>query len=380
METNGVARSPAKIKVIGVGGGGSNAVNRMSKSDLSGIEFFIINTDAQALQYTTAVQNRVQIGEKVTRGLGAGGDPSMGAKAAEESREELRQMIRGADMVFVACGMGGGTGTGGAPVVAKLAKETGALTIGIVTKPFNFEGAHRAEVAGEGIQQMQAACDTLIIVPNDRLLALCDRKMPVDAAFRMADDILFQGVNSIAGVITTPGEINLDFADVKAVMRNSGPAWLAIGYGTGQNRTVDAAKAAISSPLLDTSLDGATGVLFTVSGGTDMTLYEVNEAAELIRKAADPRANIIFGVNYNSALKDQVKITLIATGFNYKPGLVDNASREQELRGLQKCMVDESQLDIPAFLRRPSSGRKPQMTDRGGKGDVKVVGMSSIAR
>lgn len=372
MENNLAARSPAKIKVIGVGGGGSNAVNRMAKSDLGGVEFYAVNTDIQALQYVT-VANKVQIGEKVTKGLGAGGDPSMGAKAAEESREELRQLVRGADLVFVACGMGGGTGTGGAPIVASLAKESGALTIGIVTKPFGFEGTHRQEVAADGIGQMQAACDTMIVVPNERLLVLCDRKMRVESAFRTADDILFQGVASIAGVITTAGEINLDFADVQAVMRNAGPAWLAIGYGKGQNRTVDAARSAISSPLLDTSLEGATGVLFSVMGNTDLGLYEMNEAAEIIRKAADPRANIIFGVAYCKDMDDQVKITLIATGFNYKPGLIDRTSREEELRGLRKCIADESQLDIPAFLRHPLHVRREQIANRANQTDASKV-------
>ena len=372
MENNLAARSPAKIKVIGVGGGGSNAVNRMAKSDLGGVEFYAVNTDIQALQYVT-VANKVQIGEKVTKGLGAGGDPSMGAKAAEESREELRQLVRGADLVFVACGMGGGTGTGGSPIVASLAKESGALTIGIVTKPFGFEGTHRQEVAADGIGQMQAACDTMIVVPNERLLVLCDRKMRVESAFRTADDILFQGVASIAGVITTAGEINLDFADVQAVMRNAGPAWLAIGYGKGQNRTVDAARSAISSPLLDTSLEGATGVLFSVMGNTDLGLYEMNEAAEIIRKAAHPRANIIFGVAYCKDMDDQVKITLIATGFNYKPGLIDRTSREEELRGLRKCIADESQLDIPAFLRHPLHVRREQIANRANQTDASKV-------
>ncbi len=374
MENNSSARNPAKIKVIGVGGGGGNAVNRMAKSDLTGVEFFALNTDIQALEYIT-VANKVQVGEKITRGLGCGGDPSIGAKAAEESREELRQMIRGTDMVFVACGMGGGTGTGAAPVVASLAKESGALTIGIVTKPFTFEGFHRQEVAAGGIAQMQAACDTLIIVPNDRLLVLCDRKTTVDSSFRMADDILYQGISSIANVITRAGEINSDFADVKAIMKNAGPAWLAIGYGKGQNRAVDAARAAISSPLLDTSLTGATGVLYTVSGNKDLTLYEINEAAEIIRKAADATAHIKFGVAYHTDMDDQVKITLIATGFNYKPGLVDKSSREEEIRGLRKCITDESQLDIPSFLRHPLHTRRPDMS---GKANQNELGKAKI--
>jgi len=372
MENNFTARTPAKIKVIGVGGGGGNAVNRMAKSDLDCVEFYAINTDMQALEYIT-VANKVQIGEKITRGLGCGGDPSVGAKAAEESREELRQMIRGTDMVFVACGMGGGTGTGAAPIVASLAKESGALTIGIVTKPFGFEGFHRLEVASGGIAQMQAACDTLIIVPNDRLLVLCDRKTTVDSSFKMADDILYQGISSITGVITKAGEINSDFADVKSIMKNAGPAWLAIGYGKGQNRAVDAARSAISSPLLDTSLTGATGVLYTVSGNKDLTLYEINEAAEIVRKAADPRSHIKFGVIYSTDMDDQVKITLIATGFNYQPGLIDKTSREEELRGLRKCITDESQLDIPAFLRRPLSTRREQIASRANQVDASKV-------
>jgi len=372
MENNSAARNPAKIKVIGVGGGGGNAVNRMAKSELHGVEFYAINTDTQALEYIT-IANKIQIGEKVTKGLGCGGDPSCGAKAAEESREELRQLVRGTDMVFVACGMGGGTGTGGAPIVASLAKESGALTIGIITKPFGFEGFHRQEVSASGIAQMQAACDTLIIVPNDRLLVLCDRKTTVDSSFRMADDILYQGVSSITGVITKAGEINTDFADVKAIMKNAGPAWLAIGYGKGQNRAVDAARAAISSPLLDTSLSGATGVLYTISGNKDLTLYEVNEAAEIVRKAADHRAFIKFGVAYHTDMDDQVKITLIATGFDYKPGLIDKTSHEEEMRGLRKCITDESQLDIPAFLRHPLHARRQEIASRANQADASKV-------
>jgi len=374
MENNSAARNPAKIKVIGVGGGGGNAVNRMAKSDLGHVEFYALNTDIQALEYIT-VANKIQVGEKITKGLGCGGDPSIGAKAAEESREELRQMIRGTDMVFVACGMGGGTGTGAAPIVASLAKESGALTIGIVTKPFTFEGFHRQEVAAGGIAQMQAACDTLIIVPNDRLLVLCDRKTTVESSFRMADDILYQGISSITSVISKAGEINSDFADVKSIMKNAGPAWLAIGYGKGQNRAVDAARSAISSPLLDTSLTGATGVLYTVSGNKDLTLYEINEAAEIIRKAADTTAHIKFGVAYATDMDDQVKITLIATGFNYKSGLIDKTSREEEMRGLRKCITDESQLDIPSFLRHPLHARRQDISSRANQiepGKVKI--------
>ncbi|BAQ34236.1 cell division protein FtsZ [Dehalococcoides sp. UCH007] len=274
--------NPARIKVFGCGGGGCNAVTRMVREEIQGVEFIAINTDAQALAITEA-PIRLQIGERVTRGLGAGGDHNMGQKAAEESRDEIREIVNGADMVFVTAGMGGGTGTGSAPIVAEESKKSGALTIAVVTKPFTFEGAHRASTAKEGINRLLGKVDTLIIIPNDRLLDLCDQKTGVDAAFKMADDVLRHGVQAISEVITVPGLINLDFADVRAVMRDAGPAWMSIGYGSGKNRASDAAKSALASPLLDVSITGSKGVLFNIVGGPDLSLMEVNEAADVIK-------------------------------------------------------------------------------------------------
>lgn len=345
----------AKIKVVGCGGGGSNAVTRMKREQIQGVEFIALNTDAQSLSLAEA-DVRIQIGEKLTRGLGAGGDNRTGAKAAEESLDELRQAIGQADMVFVTCGMGGGTGTGAAPVVAQIAKQSGALTIGIVTKPFTFEGVHRAKVAEDGIAHLTEAVDTLIIIPNDRLLTMCDNKTGVDNAFKMADDVLRQGVQSIAEVITIPGVINLDFADIRAIMKDAGPAWMSIGIGAGQNRAIDAARAALASPMLDVSVEGAKGVLFTVAGGSSLTLHEVNEAAEIIGKAVDPQANIIFGVTCDPTMDAQIRLTLIATGFITKTGITQ--PKEEELRELRKSLEDESELDIPSFLRRPLTWRR----------------------
>jgi len=290
--------NPAKIKVIGLGGGGCNAITRMVREEIQGVEFIAMNTDAQALAITEA-PTRLQLGEKLTKGLGVGGNHTMGQKAAEESRDELKELISGADMVFITCGMGGGTGTGAAPVIAETAKEGGALTIAVVTRPFTFEGAHRCQVSDEGIVRLLGKVDTLIIIPNDRLLDLCDQKTNVDNAFKLADDVLRHGVQSIAEVITVPGLINLDFADVKAVMKDAGPAWMSIGTGTGKNRAVDAAREALASPLLDVSIDGSKGVLFNVIGGSSLTLFEVNEAADVIKQAVDPEANIIFGVAHD---------------------------------------------------------------------------------
>ncbi|GAI10487.1 unnamed protein product, partial [marine sediment metagenome] len=272
----------------------------------------------------------IQLGQKLTKGLGVGGDHAQGEKAAEESRDELKEIASGADMVFITCGMGGGTGTGAAPVVAEIAKQSGALTIAVVTRPFTFEGAHRCQVSDEGIAHLLGKVDTLIIIPNDRLLELCDQKTAVDNAFKLADDVLHHGVQAIAEVITVPGLINLDFADVKAVMRDAGPAWMSIGRGSGQNRAVDAAKEALASPLLDVSIDGSKGVLFNVVGGSSLTLFEVNEAAEVIKQAVDPEANIIFGVAHDPSMDKEIKITLIATGFVSKLGL-SGVSRDEEL-------------------------------------------------
>jgi cell division protein FtsZ len=350
--------NPAKIKVIGLGGGGCNAITRMVREQIRGVEFIGMNTDAQALSITEA-PIRVQLGEKLTRGLGVGGDHVMGQKAAEENRDEVKELLSGADMVFITCGMGGGTGTGAAPVVAEISKQTGALTIAVVTKPFTFEGVHRNEVADEGIVRLLGKVDTLIIIPNDRLLDLCDQKTVVDNAFKMADDVLRHGVQAIAEVITVPGLINLDFADVKTVMKDAGPAWMSIGFGASKNRAVDAAKEALASPLLDVSIGGAKGVLFNVAGGTGLTLFEVNEAADVIRQAVDPSANIIFGVVQDPSMGDELRITLIATGFASKLGMA-GVSREDEFTELLKGLKSEEELDMPAFLRRPMFSHRRQ--------------------
>jgi len=351
MARTSFVANPARIKVIGLGGGGSNAVTRMVRENIQGVEFIAMNTDAQALAVCEAPMC-VQLGPKLTRGLGAGGDHIMGAKAAEENRDELREIVSGADMVFLTAGMGGGTGTGAIPIVAEISKTSGALTIAVVTKPFAFEGAHRMQTAEEGIQHLIDKVDTLIIIPNDRLLTLCDNKTGVDSAFKLADDVLRHGVQAIAEVITTPGMINLDFADVKAIMKDAGPAWMSIGKGTGQNRAVDAAKDALASPLLEVSIEGSKGVLFNVVGGSTLTLFEVNQAAEVIKQAVDPDANIIFGVANDPSMENEVRITLIATGFQSKMGMGRNAE-EEELNKILKNMKTEEELDMPSFLRRP---------------------------
>ena len=289
-----LAPSPARIKVIGCGGGGCNAVTRMVREEIVGVDFYALNTDAQALMLAEC-PHKVQIGEKLTRGLGVGGDHNIGQRAAEESRDDIRDLVGAADMVFVTAGMGGGTGTGAAPVVAEAARETGALVIGVVTRPFSFEGAHRRLVAEDGINRLTEQCDTLIIVPNDRLLALCDAKTGVDSAFKMADDILRQAVAAIAEVITVPGMINLDYADVKSIMKDAGPAWLSIGKGTGQNRATDAAKNALASPLLDVSIEGASGVLYTVSGGHSLTLRRQQMVSRAASVSGRPTPGTISG-------------------------------------------------------------------------------------
>jgi cell division protein FtsZ len=315
----------ARIVVLGVGGGGSNAVNRMIQSGVRGVEFVAVNTDTQALARSEAGA-RIRIGEKLTRGLGAGGNPSVGEKAAEESAEQIAEIVRDADMVFIAAGMGGGTGTGAAPIIAQISKESGALTVGVVTKPFTFEGRQRSKNADEGIIQLKDRVDTLITIPNDRLLQVIDRKTTLEQAFMEVDDVLRQGIQGISELITEPGLINLDFADVKSVMSDSGGALMAIGHGTGDTRAQDAARMAISSPLLDISMDGARGVLLNITGGVDLALSEINEAAEVVAQAADPEANIIFGAVIDPRITDnQVRITVIATGFEVRqqrqPGL-----------------------------------------------------------
>ncbi len=309
----------AKIKVIGVGGGGGNAVASMiDNGTVTGVEFIAMNTDAQVLLNNSA-PTKLQIGEKITRGLGVGGNPEIGEQAAEESVEKIKEVLVDVDMVFVTAGMGGGTGTGAAPVIARLARESGALTVGVVTKPFNFEGARRMNNAEDGIERLRKEVDTLIVIPNQRLLDVVDRKMTLLEAFKVADGVLAQAVSGIADIITTPGLINVDFADVKAIMKDAGTAILGIGTGVGENRAQMAARAAVSSPLLDLSMDGARGVLFNIAGGEDLTMYEVDEAARVISAAADPDANIIFGSVVKKDFSDQIKITVIATGFDEGP-------------------------------------------------------------
>ncbi|MBE3568670.1 MAG: cell division protein FtsZ [Bacillales bacterium] len=304
----------ASIKVIGVGGGGNNAVNRMIEHGVQGVEFIAVNTDAQALNLSKA-EIKMQIGAKLTRGLGAGANPEVGKKAAEESKEQIEEALKGADMVFVTAGMGGGTGTGAAPVIAQISKELGALTVGVVTRPFTFEGKKRANQAAGGIAAMKEAVDTLIVIPNDRLLEIVDKSTPMLEAFREADNVLRQGVQGISDLIAVPGLINLDFADVKTIMSNKGSALMGIGVASGENRAAEAAKKAISSPLLETSIDGAQGVLMNITGGTNLSLYEVQEAADIVASASDQEVNMIFGSVINENLKDEIVVTVIATGF-----------------------------------------------------------------
>ncbi len=336
----------AQIKVIGVGGGGNNAVNRMIESGLKGVEFIAINTDAQAL-YTSKAENKIQIGTKLTRGLGAGANPDVGLKAAEESRNDIVAAVKGADMVFVTAGMGGGTGTGAAPLVAEVAKEMGALTVGVVTKPFTFEGKKRFGQAESGIVNIKSKVDTLIVIPNEKLLQVVDKNTPINDAFCIADDVLRQGVQGISDLIAVPGLINLDFADVKTIMEDTGAALMGIGTASGENRASVAARTAISSPLLETSIEGAKGVLLNITGGSGLGLFEVNEAAEIISQAADPEANIIFGAVIDDSMGDNVRVTVIATGF-------DKARKEMILAtdssAKQPFNIDD--LEIPIFLRK----------------------------
>jgi cell division protein FtsZ len=367
----------AVIKVIGVGGGGNNAVNRMIEHGVQGVEFIAVNTDAQALNLSKA-EVKMQIGAKLTRGLGAGANPDVGKKAAEESKEQLEAALSGADMVFVTAGMGGGTGTGAAPVIAQIARDLGALTVGVVTRPFTFEGKKRSGQASGGIGAMKEAVDTLIVIPNDRLLEIVDKSTPMLEAFREADNVLRQGVQGISDLIAVPGLINLDFADVKTIMSNKGSALMGIGVSAGENRAAEAAKKAISSPLLETSIDGAQGVLMNITGGTNLSLYEVQEAADIVATASDQEVNMIFGSVINEALKDEIIVTVIATGFKEegtqqkatrptfgqaKPTM-GNVKREQPKREeVQQEPVRHSQvsqeetLDIPTFLRNRNRRR-----------------------
>jgi cell division protein FtsZ len=333
----------------------------MVREQIRGVEFIAMNTDAQHLAVTEAAI-RIQLGERITRGLGAGGDAVMGRKAAEESKDEIKQVMAGSDMSFITAGMGGGTGTGTAPMVAEISKQTGALTIAIVTKPFAFEGNHRMRTAENGIMELMDKVDTLVIIPNDRLLTLCDQKTGVDSAFKLADEVLYHGVQAIAEVVTVPGLINLDFADIRTIMRDAGPAWMSIGRGSGQNRAVDAAKQALASPLLDVAMEGAKGVLFNVAGSNTLSLFEVNAAAEVIRQAVDPEANVIFGVVLDPNLGNEVRLTLIATGFTTREAMAGSA-REKEITRILKGIKSEEEFEVPSFLRQrhvmPSARNRP---------------------
>jgi cell division protein FtsZ len=367
----------ALIKVVGVGGGGSNAVNRMIRAELLGVEFIAVNTDAQALLLSDA-PHKLRIGDKVTKGLGSGADPVVGRKSAEDDSEKLYEALKEADMVFVTAGMGGGTGTGAAPIIAEIAKDVGALTVAVVTKPFSFEGAKRRLLAEQGIAELVDKVDTLITIPNDRLLQVVEKKTSMVDAFRIVDDVLRQGVQGISDLITVPGLINLDFADVKTIMTNAGSALMGIGHGSGESRAADAARQAIMSPLLEQSIDGARGVLFTITGGPDLTLFEVNEAAEIIHAAADPEANIIFGAVIDERMGGEVKISVIATAFEQARAIrkLEGPTYRRQLPSMEQRAAsaapavtsttitapnprveeskkyDANDLEVPSFLRR----------------------------
>ncbi|MBI3291123.1 cell division protein FtsZ [Candidatus Falkowbacteria bacterium] len=375
----------AKIKVIGVGGSGGAAINRMVRSGIKGVDFLVINTDVQALHHSQA-PTKLHIGKMTTRGLGAGMDPEIGEKAAEESQNEIRELLKDADMVFITCGLGGGTGTGAAPIIANMAKDSGALTVAVVTRPFSFEGAQRRAIADRGLENLKNKVDAIITIPNDRLLQIIDKKTSLLEAFKICDDVLQQGVQGIAELITIPGLINVDFADVKTIMRETGSALMGIGQSSGENAAIEAAKAAVSSPLLEISIEGAKGILFTVVGGVGLGMHEVNEAAKVITQSADPSAKIIFGAVIDEDMKDEVRVTVVATGFNDRDGrsvsesafAKDSAYTPSEFIGRQDDIEDaravkrvpslkkakkifskepektseEEELEIPAFIRK----------------------------
>lgn len=375
MEVKPDVETFAKIFVVGVGGSGGSAVSRMIDSGLKGVEFVAVNTDAQALHHNPA-KRKVHIGKTTTRGLGAGMDPSVGSKAAEESQEELQALLKGADMVFVTCGLGGGTGSGAGPIIAEMAREAGALTVAVVTKPFAFEGEQRRQIAEAAYNEMADKVDTIITIPNDRLLQIIDKKTSLLDAFKTVDNVLFQGVQGISDLITVPGLINVDFADVKSVMSNAGSALMGIGRATGENRAVEAAKAAIDSPLLELSIDGAKGILFTITGGPNLGMYEVNEAARVITESADPSAKIIFGANVDDAMGDEIKVTVVATGFGngakaakkiqavrptpFSKGRSDDDMPTSSASFRNKSIMAETPVDnsedddleVPAFIRK----------------------------
>ena len=356
--------SGARIKVVGIGGGGSNAVSRMYRERIPGVEYMVVNTDDQALELCD-VPLRIRVGEQLTGGKGVGGNPELGMRSAEESREELYEAMSDADMVFIAAGMGGGTGTGAAPIAAQLAKETGALTVGVVTRPFEFEGLRRAQVAEDGITRLKEHVDTLLAIPNERLRVICEEEITAENAFKLADDVLRMGVQSIAELVTVPGEINLDFADIQAIMQDAGPAWMSIGWGIGEHRAREAAQRAISNPLLDVSIDGARGVLFNITGGSDLKLMELHEAAEVIQRKVDPEANIIFGMATDTKMENEIKLTIIATGFASGELAFD---RDEQLKNLleealpqgseHRNIPDFLRIDLPPVLRRHTKMRK----------------------
>ncbi|NCF65323.1 MAG: cell division protein FtsZ [Chloroflexi bacterium] len=349
----------ALIRVVGVGGGGSNAVNRMISENIAGVDFLAVNTDQQALMGSQAKQ-RIAIGDRTTRGLGSGGDPEIGNKAAEESIEELHQVLQGSDMVFVTAGMGGGTGTGATPVVAKVARDVDALTIGVVTRPFTFEGAQRARQAEAGIEQLKEHVDTLIVIPNDRLLETADKRISLLDSFKLADDVLRQGIQGISELITVPGLINLDFADVKTIMSLGGAALMAVGHGAGDDRASEAAEQALSSHLLDVTIDGARGVLFNVTGGPDMSLYEINQAASIIRETAHPDVNLIFGAVIDEKMEDKIRITVIATGFEHHMPLVRPITRAVS-RPAKRDLPDQPPVREPVTV---SASAKPSSSSQ----------------
>lgn len=360
LELQSEMQEITKIKVVGVGGGGSNAVDRMIAAGLKGVEFIAINTDGVVLEHSLAGQ-RLQIGDKLTKGQGAGGNPEIGLQAAEESREEIAKAIKGADMVFVTAGMGGGTGTGAAAIVAEIAKSQGALTISVVTKPFNFEGKRRSTQALGGIERLREKVDALITIPNDRLMQVIDKKTSLLDAFKMVDEVLRQGVQGISDLIIVPGIVNLDFADVKSIMQDSGTAIMGIGYGQGENRAQEAAKMAISSPLLETSIDGARGVLLNIAGGPDLTLYETTEAADIITQAVDPDAQIIWGTSIDEKLKDQIRLAVVATGFDQEKRVPHfDSQRKRDLNELEKLNAalhraqgkQDAEFSVPPFLQK----------------------------
>lgn len=374
MEVKANIESFAKIKVIGVGGSGGSAVNRMINSKIRGVDFLVANTDIQALHHSQA-PIKLQIGKSITKGLGAGMDPTMGHKSAEENQNEIRDALAGADMVFITCGLGGGTGTGAAPVVAQLAQDIGALTIAVVTKPFTFEGIQRKTLADKGWDDLASRVDAIITIPNDKILQIIDKKTTLIEAFEMADEVLQQGVRGIAELITVPGLVNVDFADVKAIMQDTGSALMGIGHGSGENRAVEAAKSAISSPLLDISIEGAKGVLFTITGGSDLGMLEINEAAKIITSSTDPDAKVIFGAVIDESLGEDVRITVIATGFNDRDKVVSKASYEKVYAERSTPMMSSQMMFSPAAPRtaapkiikeevvRPRTEEKPDTQD-----------------